>query len=62
MGLTVAHTSLPNGESMCNLSRVDCISFMFFFKLQLIYNVMLISAIQQSDTHTHTFFFSYYLP
>ena len=39
-----------------------------FFKVELIYHVVPISAVRQSDTHkcththTHTFFFLYYFP
>ena len=40
-----------------------CILKLFFIKVQLIYNVLSISAVQQSDPviHIYTFFFSYYL-
>ena len=36
--------------------------FICFIKVSLIYNVVPISAVQQSDPAVHAFFFSYYLP
>ena len=42
--------------------------YFIFIRVQLIYTIVSISAVQHSDpvicicTHTHTFFFSYYLP
>ena len=54
----------PGSFTVCTYLNIILFYFILFFKVQLIYSIVTISAVQQSDPviHIYTFFFSYHPP
>ena len=62
--LLFSSSSPPLFLSLLSFGTNTVLFYIYFFKLQLIYNVVLISAIHQSDSviNIYTFFYLYQLP